>query len=369
MDYNATLYYPTIEFASKEWLWNACLLWDKIYRIVPEGYIPDDKSEVRAIIENADIVANIVPGKYATEIFEDFKKVIDESKWACALSEADYMDGNYVRLHEGKADVQLRELLIAGNKRDNEGFFYVPREFANTYMIYLANHIAHKNNITLTTDYDFSWLCSNFMESHGKLDDDINRGADLTKLGSLTFANFIPYGIEKLSAMELLAFRENSKEERHLFFDEMQKLSDTIMNVNDEKIINDIFNERMREFQRARGEYIKRIRDIKIEGFYGVKTVMFPVISTLATALTNVPDEVSRVLNACGVCCGVIGGIWDTKRKLKAETKKYSVNYLVQLSYHLSHNCNNRFFQDKGYSNLDYYHMYLNDRINEFIYD
>ncbi len=90
---------------------------------------------------------------------------------------------------------------IAGNKRDDEGFYRVPREFANTYMIYLANYIAKKNNITLTTDYDFSWLCSNFMDYHGNLDDDICRGDDLTELGALTFANFIPYGIEKLSAI------------------------------------------------------------------------------------------------------------------------------------------------------------------------
>ena len=46
MNYNATLYYPTIEFANKEWLWNACLLWDKVYRIVPEGYIPNDRDEI-----------------------------------------------------------------------------------------------------------------------------------------------------------------------------------------------------------------------------------------------------------------------------------------------------------------------------------
>ena len=241
MNYNATLYYPTVEFNNKEWLWNSCLLWDKIYRIVPEGYVPDDRSEIREVIEENDIVANIVPGKYATEIFEDFKKVIDESKWACALSETDYMDGNYVRLHEGKADVQLRELLIAGNKRDDEGFYRVPREFANTYMIYLANYIAKKNNITLTTDYDFSWLCSNFMDYHGNLDDDICRGDDLTELGALTFANFIPYGIEKLSAKEIISFREKSKDERRLFFTEMQKMSEIIMNVDDEKIINDIF--------------------------------------------------------------------------------------------------------------------------------
>ena len=155
MNYNATLYYPTIEFANKEWLWNACLLWDKVYRIVPEGYIPNDRDEIRTLIEDKSVIANIAPEKYATEIFEDFKKVMDKSKWACALSEADYMDNNYVKLHEGKADVQLRELLIAGNKRDDEGFYYVPREFANIYMIYLSNYIAKKNNITLASDYDF----------------------------------------------------------------------------------------------------------------------------------------------------------------------------------------------------------------------
>ena len=48
---------------------------------------------------------------------------------------------NYMK---GKADVQLGELLIAGNKRDDEGFYYVPREFANIYMIYLSNYIAKK---------------------------------------------------------------------------------------------------------------------------------------------------------------------------------------------------------------------------------
>ena len=66
MNYNATLYYPTIEFANKEWLWNACLLWDKVYRIVPEGYIPNDRDEIRTLIEDKSVIANIAPEKYAT---------------------------------------------------------------------------------------------------------------------------------------------------------------------------------------------------------------------------------------------------------------------------------------------------------------
>ncbi|WP_312648995.1 hypothetical protein [Aminipila sp.] len=34
------LYYPTIEFQFKDfqWLWTSALLWDKVYRIVPDGY-------------------------------------------------------------------------------------------------------------------------------------------------------------------------------------------------------------------------------------------------------------------------------------------------------------------------------------------
>ena len=195
-------------------------------------------------------------------------------------------------------------------------------------ILWAHNKIPHHPAYYLLSDYDFSWLCSNFMESNGKLLDH-DQGDNITKLGALTFANFIPRGIESLSAKELLAFREKSKDERHLFFDEMQKFSDTIMNVNDEKIITDIFNERIKDFQKCRDEYMKRMRDIKIEGFYGAKTVMFPLITTLATSLMNVSSEVARVLDVCGVCCGVIGGIWDTKRKLRAEAKKYRPNIAV----------------------------------------
>ena len=36
---------------------------------------------------------------------------------------------------------------------------------------------------------------------------------------------------------------------------------------------------------------MKQMRDIKIEGFYGSKTVMFPLITTLATSLMNVSSE------------------------------------------------------------------------------
>ena len=368
MNCNFTLYYPTIEFRDKEWLWNACLLWDKIYRIVPQNYKPCDLSSVQQIITNSDIISDIDPSPYAPDISLDFIEGLKSDRWPSAALSSTTPDSSYVLLHEGKADVQLKELLISSQK-DNEGFYRVSQEFAAAYMMYLSNHIAKKNNLYLSTDSDFSWICSNFFEYEGKLDDDVNRGENLTPLATLTFSDFIPAGLENISAVDLLHFRKRSRDERKHFFQQMKSLSDKIITVNDPQVVSDILNENTKDFQKSKSDYYKRMRDIKIEGFYGVKTVMFPLISTAASAFTKLPDNISQLLNLCGICCGVIGGIWDVNRKIQAEKPKYMANYLIQMKHKLPYYYNSKHYAPYNYSHLDYYHMYLNDRLNEFIYD
>jgi hypothetical protein len=46
---NSILYYPTIEFRHEDyqWLWNAALFADKIYRIVPPGYKLNEPRNIR----------------------------------------------------------------------------------------------------------------------------------------------------------------------------------------------------------------------------------------------------------------------------------------------------------------------------------
>ena len=57
---NYILYYPSIEFQSTEWVKSSLLLWDAVYRIVPEGYEPIDNDEIRAFVD-AGLIRNIVP--------------------------------------------------------------------------------------------------------------------------------------------------------------------------------------------------------------------------------------------------------------------------------------------------------------------
>jgi hypothetical protein len=65
---NATysaLYYPSIEFADPQWLWASSLIWDRIYRIVPNGYAPEDSENIRKLSETGEIGIPIHPDKYA----------------------------------------------------------------------------------------------------------------------------------------------------------------------------------------------------------------------------------------------------------------------------------------------------------------
>ena len=49
---NSILYYPTIEFRHEDyqWLWNAALFADKIYRIVPPGYELNESRNISCVL-------------------------------------------------------------------------------------------------------------------------------------------------------------------------------------------------------------------------------------------------------------------------------------------------------------------------------
>ena len=55
---NSILYYPHIEFQNEAWVKSSLLLWDHVYRIVPEGYSPNDSDEIKALVDE-DLVRDI----------------------------------------------------------------------------------------------------------------------------------------------------------------------------------------------------------------------------------------------------------------------------------------------------------------------
>ena len=117
---DSILYYPTIEFRQEDyqWLWRASLLWDKIYRIVPPGYIFNEPENIRILCETGDIGKPLSPVTYAKAASDEFALFMEKhSQRAAALSD---IDNTYYsslsRVHPSKIDETLKDQCVCQTK-------------------------------------------------------------------------------------------------------------------------------------------------------------------------------------------------------------------------------------------------------------
>ena len=242
------LYYPTIEFHNFEWLWNASLLWDRIYRIVPAGYEPDDCENVRILAEGGEIGCSIRPEEYAPLVATEFVNGIDEGRWDAAAVEDEIPD-EYARLHEGKVDVTLRNMIIAkGAGAKHEDWLYVPTEFSALYMTYLANHIADKNNLQLLSNSAAAWTGSTYFRFDGDVQD-YPLEEYVQQLAVLVLRDFLPENITSIPAKSILRFREKYGDERRRFLGALRKSAAALSECTDASVFRDGIEDMKKEIE------------------------------------------------------------------------------------------------------------------------
>ncbi|MBN1064286.1 hypothetical protein [Clostridium botulinum] len=365
---NFTLYYPTIEFRNPMWLWSAALLWDNVYRIVPSGYNPSDSENIRELIENGGFVKAIDPKQYSENSIEGFMAFINDKKkaWACALESARYHNKEYIKVHKDKVDVKLRNMILAKGKSNSE-WLDVNEDIASLYMLYLAGVIAENNNLILSTDSSEAWCGRNFFQYEGNIDSEYQEG-DLTALGAVTISEIIPNSIINLTPKELIKFRNNSHDERKNFYESIKELNNALSNCCDKQIIGDILNAHIDKIKKSKGEYRKRMRDIKVSGFLGVKTAVIPMAITVMESIKTIPEPMKNQLSLLGVGIGVAGACFDISKSIVKEKKNYECNYLLELQRRvINPNFGHPMLND---SNIHIgYHGLLNYELNHFIYD
>ncbi|MCK5721653.1 MAG: hypothetical protein KAI84_03890, partial [Gammaproteobacteria bacterium] len=98
------LYYPHIALIDDSWIKAMSMLYDSIYRIVPDGIIPDDNPNLQPLLEEGAIGRMINPSGYARDASEVFLSKVDGEWNAAALYPSDE-DFDISRLHTDKIDV------------------------------------------------------------------------------------------------------------------------------------------------------------------------------------------------------------------------------------------------------------------------
>lgn len=157
---DSILYFPSIEFKSEDWVKSSLLYWDKIYRIVPQGYKPRDSVLVQKACQHGLIENITLESADKSKTADEFIKFYDNLEFVPAGLEATRAE----KLHPEKIDVRLYPLLekIAQKLFFCDNMLLMPKAVVRGYMFYLSKIVAERRNLNRGTDDRESWAIDPF---------------------------------------------------------------------------------------------------------------------------------------------------------------------------------------------------------------
>ena len=174
------LYYPHIHLTNENWLKHAFLFWDKISRIVPSSFEPQDNENVIRIRQETDFLEDYYPHEsLISNTFMDFTTILDhylhskddwiehvfnsesyykQSKYKELFKRTDYPiseDGAYIYV-ENMTSTSIKKLsefgFVTHGKDKYSNWIKIDNEIGSLYMKHLAKSISNEKSIPIVTD-------------------------------------------------------------------------------------------------------------------------------------------------------------------------------------------------------------------------
>ncbi|WP_442783884.1 hypothetical protein [Collimonas fungivorans] len=309
------LYYPTIEFQDQEFLKKSILVWDRIFRIVPPSYLPNDDEDIKeaasaGVIENLNIDA--IEKSNAAQGFLDFYHLRQSENTRLSWP-AGFSSSSFARLNMGKIDAKLLPLFEELSRRvASDGFLEIPGELAGGYMFYLATAVAERRNIHLLTDSPESWTVGSYFAQKGNFNDEEYLSSANAYLCNLAVDDLLPDTLREIPMEAVLRFVEKHADERRVFQQELDALKNEISKCNNKQHAEYIVRDFIKKFERAKSEYKKVIAPFSKREFCsifsgGLAATMGLLALPLAGGATGDPYDAVRL--SSGLLIGAVAAL------------------------------------------------------------
>ena len=326
---NSILYYPHIEFQNEAWVKSRLLLWDHVYRIVPEGYSPNDSDEIKALVDE-DLVRDIkLDDKDREDTFEEFLKLCDriENRMPAGLIPS-YED----RIHPGKIDNRLYPFLdlIGEHFIDEDNWLHLSKELARGYMFKLSQVVARIRNLNRGTDDLDAWSINPYFSENANFGDFLQDPTAKGFFCSVTLEDIVPQNIGEVSARELVTFVNKRKDERKLLrekFDDFTNHLAKISNIQHAGQVNEDFVKELLDSKEQYKKSMDRWRDIKCLPITTGVPVSLTALGTFA-ALMEEPFGIASIAGSLTI--GAICSYVDFYRAKKNRDPSYA-SYLISV--------------------------------------
>ena len=358
------LYYPHIALMNDSWIKAMSMLYESVYRIVPDGIIPDDNPNLQPLIEEGSVGRMINPSKYARAASDKFLSKVDGEWDAAALYPSDE-DFDMSRLHTDKIDVVVRDLFIESGFAEHNGWIDLPVELASNYMLFLAQDIAAKNNLALITQDWGPFTATNYFSVDGRVDlAPYEEGRDYTEhpfaLFSLIVSGITPLNIHEIPSEKIIDFRQKRKDEIANLRNTVYGLYEELQLVEDPEVKYDIIQDKIRDLEKAKQDYQNAADVIKAKGWFGNSIMGFPAPFAFGK-IFGIPTLSAAIIGATGVAIGGLFNLSNTKQELKKLRKDNPVSCLVDMKKSFSNYTATRGGGDINFHAWNCMEEYIND--------
>lgn len=324
------LHYPTIEFNDVDALKRSLLVWDRIHRIVPNGYDPEDQPEVvTAVADGAvlNLTLDDAEKSRAAHNFLDFYSLRESSKtrlvWPAGLSTE-----TFTRINPDKIDAKLLPLFEQLARRlTADGFLEVPHEHAGGYMFYLATAVAQQRTLDLTTDSFDYWAVGTFFANEGSFTEQVYDEHANTYLANLAIDDLLPHDLTSVQIDDILRFREDTTDLRRAFQVELKSLREEVARCNNKEHARYIVEDFVKRFERAKAEYRASMGFFRNADVCSILSVGLPVAASIIALPTIAgADPYTPVRLALGTFIGAVSAL--ATREMGRKPKSLA-SYLV----------------------------------------
>ena len=327
MKANSILYYPHIEFQNEAWVKSSLLLWDHVYRIVPEDYTPIDSDEIKALVVE-DLVRSIkLDDKDREETFDEFLRLCDklDNRLPAGLIPSDEE-----RIHPDKIDNRLYPYLdlIGEHFIDDFRWLHLSKELARGYMFKLSQVVARIRNLNRGTDDLDAWsitpyFCENANFGEFLQDPDANGF-----FCSVTLEDVVPENIGGVSSHDLISFVNNRKDERKLLREKFNDFTSHLAMISNLNHAGQIEMDFVNELMESKEEYRKSMDKWKDIPALAISTGVPVSLTTLGTLSSIQGNPFSLLRIAGSLVMGAICSYADFYRAKKRRDPSYS-SYLI----------------------------------------
>lgn len=306
---------------------SSLLLWDHVYRIVPEGYRPNDSDEIRALVD-ADLVRNITLND------DDKGMAVDEFLALCDRLEhqlpAGLIPSDEDRIHPNKIDKRLYPYLdlIAKYFFDKDGWLHLSKELARGYMFKLSQVAARTRHLNRGTDDFDAWSISPYFCENANFGDFLRNEDASGFFCSVTLEDVIPENIGDVSSRDIISFVNKRRDERKLLRERFDDFTSSLAKISDAQHAMQIGNDFINELMASKEEYRKSMDDWKEIKALPISTGVPVSLTALGvfTALGTDPFGIASIAGSLAI--GAICSYADYRRTKKRRDPSYS-SYLI----------------------------------------